>query len=438
MASIAALLTEVSTSGSALTTKESHIGAAKTKRKSASMRKSKTFSPQTKAKVPKLPQKSNKMLTSTWCATIARLQMEKLTPEMRTAMLQRAQRRRAATRVRRKCCKKMSYSRRAKSSWGSHTVQLRSAPMKTYRSLSSSSTMYRHTIQSDMAKEDDCEAEEEAASFRACVELPATATMEKLATDPAHGIGESEFNKILKDFAVEPDDDEGRATKFKLYEDYVETVASSRVDTLQFWSTCKKDFLGTGDGSAAATVDRSLKAIDKADNLGIDFEATCWFVHSMIKKANENEMMIQRVLSTIKTKVELLSQCGECPICLESLEDENASVLGCCHKVCKSCWNHWKKAKHGRAFCPICRHEDFVAEVAQIGAVDLSAPPVLSAAAPAAPTAAPAAPTAALTAAPTTSSTVTPTANTTTVAIITSTETTETTVAPTEASTTAM
>lgn len=233
--------------------------------------------------------------------------------------------------------------------------------------------MQRRSIQSDMADEDGCEAREEAASMRACVELPTPAAMETLATDPTQTIGESDFHTLLKDFAIEPDSDEGRATKFKLYEDYVETVASSRVDTLQFWSTCRADFVGTGDGSTAVTVDRSVKAIDHTVNLSINFEASCWFVHSMIKKADENEKMIQRVLSTIKTKVDLLSRHGDCPICLESLKDEDATVLGCCHKVCNGCWAHWKKAKYGRAFCPICRHEDFVAEIANMAAVDLAA-----------------------------------------------------------------
>lgn len=336
----------------------------------AALSKSATLPPISKTKIIQQPDKA---LNATWCASIARLQMEKLTPEKRKAMLQRAQRRRFATRMRRKCCKKLSYSRRAKSSWGSHTLTLRSAPTEHYRSLSTSSTLHRHNIQSEMADEDDCEADEEAASFRACVELPSTAAMEKMAADPTHGVDEKAFGDILKDFAVEPDDDEGCATKFKLYEDYVETVASSRADTLKFWIACKKDFLSVGDGSAATAVDNSLKAIDKADNLAINFDAKCWFVHSMIKKANANEKIIQRVLSAIKTKVELLSQCGECPICLEPLEDDKATVLGCCHKVCTDCWRQWKEAKQGRAFCPLCRHEDFVTEVAKIGAVDLGA-----------------------------------------------------------------
>jgi len=329
---------------------------------------SKKFAPQPKTKTP------SELLTATWCASIARLQMEKLKPEERKAMLERAQRRMFATRMRRKCAKKLSYSRRAKSSWGSHTLTLRSAPAREYKTLSMSSTMHRHRIQSEMADEDDCEADEAAASFNNCVELSSASAIESVAADPVHIVEESEFRRILKDFAVEPDDDAGRATKFKLYEDYVETVASSRVDTLKFWKSCKHDFLKVGNGSVATTIDHSLKAIDKADNLAIDFSAKCWFVHSMIKKANANEKIIQNVLSTIKTKVELLSTCGECPICLEPLEDENATVLGCCHKVCKDCWAQWKQAKHGRAFCPLCRNEDFVTEVAQIGSVDLNAP----------------------------------------------------------------
>jgi len=260
-----------------------------------------------------------------------------------------------------------------------------------------------------MAEEDDCEAREEAASFRSCVELPSDSVMEQMAADPTHGIDESAFRNLLKDFAVEPSDDEGLAAKFKLYEDYVETVASSRADTLKFWIACKKDFLSVGDGSAAASVDRSLKAIDRADNLAIDFTATCWFVQSMIKKANANEKIIQRVLAAIKTKVDLLSQSGECPICLEHLEDEKMTVLGCCHKVCTDCWTQWKKAKNGRAFCPLCRHEDFVTDVATMGAVSLDSSTFSAATAAPAPAAA-----AATVPVPAPTSTTTATATTTT------------------------
>lgn len=289
--------------------------------------------------------------------------------------------------------------------------------------------MHRDSIHSDMAEEDDCEAREEAASFRSCVELPSDSVMEQMAADPTHGIDESVFRNLLKDFAVEPSDDEGLAAKFKLYEDYVETVSSSRADTLKFWITCKKDFLSVGDGSAAASVDRSLKAIDRADNLAIDFTATCWFVQSMIKKANANEKIIQRVLSAIKTKVDLLSQSGECPICLEHLEDENATVLGCCHKVCTDCWTQWKKVKNGRAFCPLCRHEDFVTDVATMGAVPLDSSTFSAATATAAPAPAAAAATVPVPA-PTTTTTTIATATTTTTAPAPAAATTTTAPAP--------
>merc|ERR1712194_436782 len=55
------------------------------------------------------------------------------------------------------------------------------------------------------------------------------------------------------------------------------------------------------------------------------------------------------------------SEQTQCPICLEDFNDaRHAQTLGCCHCVCAECWSHWTGVMHGRPFCPLCRHADFV------------------------------------------------------------------------------
>ena len=89
---------------------------------------------------------------------------------------------------------------------------------------------------------------------------------------------------------------------------------------------------------------------------------------------------------------------AECPICLEPIDgDADAVVLGCCHRVCKECWTHWKAMRGAQAFCPLCRYSDFISQLSTISGVT---PATVPAAAPAVPPAAPAVPPAVPPAAP--------------------------------------
>ena len=104
--------------------------------------------------------------------------------------------------------------------------------------------------------------------------------------------------------------------------------------------------------------------IEEQARLSIHGHILLWFVHGMCKKAAQNSAVIDGVLRSIRTKLDLLSRQDECPICLESFDaDHIPQVLGCCHKVCDECWAHWKEVRRGRAFCPLCRNEEFVTEV---------------------------------------------------------------------------
>ena len=175
-------------------------------------------------------------------------------------------------------------------------------------------------------------------------------------------------------------------------------------------------------------VQRQVNDIDRNENLSINFDAREWFVCTMTKQANSNQKLIQSVLRSIETKLELLSSDGacmsgvvcwircqmllegvaksrviprmsdaaviltithdaekiclcttaECPICLEPIEAADVTVLGCCHRVCSECWTHWKSMRGGQAFCPLCRYSDFISEISTISGVtpaDNPAPP---------------------------------------------------------------
>ena len=117
-------------------------------------------------------------------------------------------------------------------------------------------------------------------------------------------------------------------------------MAASRKDTLAFWESCKEDFEGSGDGAAAIVsalvvmplvkchttiahphlhpsqsvkaVQRQVNGIDRNENLSINFDAAEWFVCTMTKQANQNQKLIQSVLRSIETKLDLLSGDGAC------------------------------------------------------------------------------------------------------------------------------
>ena len=67
----------------------------------------------------------------------------------------------------------------------------------------------------------------------------------------------------------------------------------------------------------------------------------------------------------IKTKLELVAQQDDCPICLQALNLTECKVLGCCHKTCLDCWQQWSEIKGGADFCPLCKNEEFLTDVCE-------------------------------------------------------------------------
>jgi len=173
-----------------------------------------------------------------------------------------------------------------------------------------------------------------------------------------------ELTTLLGQLAKEPKLESEMVAKFALYENLQRTVAAVRDTTMAFWSENADQFVGASKASAT----RDIAAIDSGEAMGIQDDPRKWFVYSMAVKANQNSTLIGRTLAQLRTRLELLAQeAGECPCCLENITAANCTILGCCHKMCSDCWENWAELKGADAFCPLCKHHEFVSEVFAAG-----------------------------------------------------------------------
>jgi hypothetical protein len=216
-------------------------------------------------------------------------------------------------------------------------------------------------------------APERQAAHAAALAMPAAVLEQQLA------VGAGEMEQLLAQLRAEPDTDDERAAKFALYETFSETTQKAREALFTFWDGCKHEFGGDGGGGggggggqAREGVAHALKRLDRQENWAIEFADGRWFVFDMARKCDANSALIDSTLGSIKTKLELLARQDDCPICLEPLaedaeggDDAGVVVLGCCHKVCRECWDEWVKLKRGRAFCPLCRNDEFLGDVVE-------------------------------------------------------------------------
>jgi hypothetical protein len=174
----------------------------------------------------------------------------------------------------------------------------------------------------------------------------------------------NEMDRLLIQLKVEPENDEELAAKFGLYETLLKTVETIREQTLGFWEENKELFIGGSRESAL----KKLRSIDDENALSIpDDDGHTWFVFFMTKQAGKNSKTIEQVLSNLRGRLELLAlEEIDCPFCLEVIVIGNDTTLGCCHKTCNDCWQHWTALKGTRAFCPLCRHNDFISSIADV------------------------------------------------------------------------
>jgi hypothetical protein len=315
---------------------------------------------------------------NSWKARIQKANKSKWTPALK-ASFQRQAKSFQLCELRKKKCKRMAktnmMSRAAwatgMSMWTPTSSNFRAPAVerqaKTQECLGAMKKLQR-MVSSDA--DDDVDVEDEEDLQRSIVRSAAAdrelEEMEEEILEAGGGEAESEMEKLLNELRKEPSDDKGRAAKFSLYETYQETIQESRKGLFKFWADCKKEFVGDKkdeDSAAVKEVNASLKRVDDPRNLGFpDMRGDTWFVYHMAVKVTKNNSMLGDVLKGIQTKLDLLSRQEDCPICLEEL-DEDPAVLGCCHKTCSECWANWKMMQGDNAFCPLCKHNDFLGTV---------------------------------------------------------------------------
>lgn len=172
--------------------------------------------------------------------------------------------------------------------------------------------------------------------------------------------------KLLQQLRKEPKNEAECTAKFLLYEGYAGEVEDMRNTLFKFYEESRP----TVPTAVATGMDKQVKGIDSTEAMGIPDDAREWFVFHMMRQAERNNTRMAAVLEGFEKKLELLavSSQTECPVCLETFSSDGSCVpetLGCCHKVCKDCWTHWSTVMHGRPFCPLCRHEEFLGAIAE-------------------------------------------------------------------------
>ena len=174
---------------------------------------------------------------------------------------------------------------------------------------------------------------------------------------------DASLSAALAQLEQEPSDEKACMAKFGLYEGFAKMTEDARTATLELWAQSEGEFVLAP--AAKAAIAQEIKRVDRAENLGIIDDPRRWFVHGMCKAASRNQKVLDGVLNSITTKLELLSSQTECPVCFEEFGPERpAATLGCAHQTCEKCWSHWSAMCGGRhAVCPLCRRADFVNRV---------------------------------------------------------------------------
>jgi hypothetical protein len=171
--------------------------------------------------------------------------------------------------------------------------------------------------------------------------------------------GSDEFEALLNQLKAEPTEDQEMAAKFMIYETYSEEVSKGRKLLFDLFEESRA---GLPD-AVRIGMQKELKSIDKENNMGIPDHMRVWFVYHMMRQAGKNNDSMGKIMESFEKRMEFLANNDqdECPICLESFgEQRPATTLGCCHKVCEGCWQNWCAVNHGRPFCPLCKHEEFL------------------------------------------------------------------------------
>jgi hypothetical protein len=180
----------------------------------------------------------------------------------------------------------------------------------------------------------------------------------------AHPSSAQPFEELLKQLREEPSDDTECSNKFKLYEGYAWEVGQMRDTLFKFYDESWPNL----PTAVQRDMENQMKSFASREAMGIPDDAREWFVFHMMRQAERNNMTMVKTLDGFEKKLAFLAanEQLECPVCFDDFQGIGARVpetLACCHKVCGQCWANWSSVMHGRPFCPLCRHEDFLGAV---------------------------------------------------------------------------
>jgi len=309
-----------------------------------------------------------KSSNETWLRKCSHVQRANASPEVLAKAKEKAERSLRLSKVAKKASKLQKSNIMCQRSWNTSVKEMAVTKSAPAISMAERSERMRHssalaktrmeTVQriAQESQSDDEEGEATLDLMGAEMGVQALVPVEALEEE-----GQMEMQQLLEQLREEPAEDAEVTAKFELFEEYMKTVEKMRDETFAFWDEAKADFHAT----AVTDITRKLRTIDSHENLGVEFHPGRWFVYDMTHKAGQNSGMIGSILAMIKSRVELLARTEDCPICMEELHacGQEPHVLSCCHKVCGECWSHWAELQGERAFCPLCRNEEFLGDL---------------------------------------------------------------------------
>ena len=170
-------------------------------------------------------------------------------------------------------------------------------------------------------------------------------------------------NIMDEEFKIEPIDNIEIEVKFRAYETFLGTVVTLRESLLEYWSANQLIF----PDNIREKCQRDIVSIDNNDCLSIIDDPRTWFVYSMLVKAKQNSNSMSNILKQFQFRLQQVhTEPGDCPVCLEIIENNSAdicTILSCCHKVHKNCWINfttYQRNFNKPIICPLCRNDEFI------------------------------------------------------------------------------
>lgn len=311
-------------------------------------------------------------ISDRWFTRVRHIQLEQLTPDVRARLCEHAELRRSAEAARR-TCRSMSFrSSLSRSLVHEGLRQMSDSTTSTHFAGTSTrwSDAQRRTSEHSRElstpdpdvsfawRDEDMEFE----TLAQASQLIGATNLNALAPSANHDAVDA-AEPLLDQLRTEPTDDEEAQAKFAMYETYSEEVGRMR-EALFSFHVQHRDSLPS---AVEQHIAKELKGIDSASAMGLPDDTPEWFVFHMMKQATKNNRIMEGVLKGCEKKLEFLAtnEQAECPICMDAFGvDKPSEVLGCCHTVCRECWENWTAVRHGKPFCPICRHDDFIGVMA--------------------------------------------------------------------------